>query len=97
MTDGAQGYVYASPTVVDLNEDGQLEVIIGTAAGMIYVLDSKGMNYIICTRGNWGHWELCRRVGPSQGYNLIILIQRGSSLVQLPEQRAAQMSGKAEK
>uniref|UniRef100_A0A6B2KYS3 FG-GAP repeat-containing protein n=1 Tax=Arcella intermedia TaxID=1963864 RepID=A0A6B2KYS3_9EUKA len=39
---GYKGYLYGSPTVVDLDMDGKLEIIIGTASGMIYVLNSNG-------------------------------------------------------
>jgi len=28
--------------VIDLNNDGKLETIVGTAAGMIYVIDHEG-------------------------------------------------------
>jgi len=32
-------YVHASPTVVDLDGDGSMEVIVGTEMGMLYVVD----------------------------------------------------------
>jgi hypothetical protein len=35
-------YVYASPTVVDLNGDGALDILLGTAAGYIHRINSKG-------------------------------------------------------
>lgn len=38
-----KGLVYGSPTVVDLNNDGKLEIIIGTALGFLYVLDYQGV------------------------------------------------------
>jgi outer membrane protein assembly factor BamB len=34
--------VYSSPTIVDLDHDGKLEIIIGTSVGFLYVLDHLG-------------------------------------------------------
>ncbi|MEK6963974.1 MAG: PQQ-binding-like beta-propeller repeat protein [Nanoarchaeota archaeon] len=34
--------IHASPTVVDVDGDGRFEVIFGTEAGMLYVLDNTG-------------------------------------------------------
>lgn len=43
-TDSAayRAYIYSSPVLADLDADGLLETIIGTSAGLVYVLDSKG-------------------------------------------------------
>ena len=38
-------YLYSSPTVIDLNGDKQQEIIIGTGAGFIYIIDSNGGIY----------------------------------------------------
>ncbi|KAN0012149.1 hypothetical protein ACTFIU_000373 [Dictyostelium citrinum] len=40
-----KGLIYGSPTVVDLNNDGKLEIIIGTALGFLYVLDYQGVPF----------------------------------------------------
>lgn len=37
-----RGYVYGSPTVADLDSDGNLEIIIGTSQGFVYVFDKNG-------------------------------------------------------
>eukprot|EP01132_Coremiostelium_polycephalum_P000953 gene953-1208_t len=37
-----KAYVYNTPTVVDLDGDGKLETIVGTALGFLYVLDYQG-------------------------------------------------------
>ena len=34
-----KAYIYGSPTVVDLDGDGRSEVVVGTAMGLLYVLD----------------------------------------------------------
>ena len=33
--------IYGSPTVADLDANGQLEVIVGTSLGLLYVLDGQ--------------------------------------------------------
>ena len=33
--------IYGAPTVVDLDANGQLEVVIGTSLGLLYVLDGQ--------------------------------------------------------
>ncbi|KAK9842754.1 hypothetical protein WJX74_001858 [Apatococcus lobatus] len=43
-----QAFAYSAPTLVDLDRDGQLEVILGTSMGFLYVLDSHGD-----TRDGW--------------------------------------------
>eukprot|EP01039_Chlorochromonas_danica_P010917 gene10917-12133_t len=37
---GLQAKIYAQPTVADLDGDGRLEVLVGTALGMVYVIDA---------------------------------------------------------
>ncbi|CAI7761049.1 unnamed protein product [Closterium sp. NIES-54] len=43
-TDSTQfrAYIYSAPTVVDLDGDGFLEIIVGTSVGFIYCLDAFG-------------------------------------------------------
>ncbi|KAI5081941.1 hypothetical protein GOP47_0001684 [Adiantum capillus-veneris] len=37
-----RAYIYSSPTVVDLDNDGFLDIIVGTSFGYCYVLDHRG-------------------------------------------------------
>ncbi|KAI3676307.1 hypothetical protein L1987_85913 [Smallanthus sonchifolius] len=37
-----RAYIYSSPTVVDLDGDGYLDILVGTSYGSFYVLDHKG-------------------------------------------------------
>ncbi|KAL2652047.1 hypothetical protein R1flu_020175 [Riccia fluitans] len=37
-----RAYIYSAPTVVDLDGDGKLEIIVGTSMGFVYVLHSNG-------------------------------------------------------
>lgn len=37
-----RGYIYSSPTVVDLDGDGYLDILVGTSYGLFYVLDHHG-------------------------------------------------------
>lgn len=36
------GYIHSSPTVIDLNGDGKMEIIVGTGAGNIYGIEYNG-------------------------------------------------------
>lgn len=42
-------YLYAPPTVVDLNGDGSLEIIIGSGTGFIYSIDCRGCAQLFAT------------------------------------------------
>ena len=43
MTDIYPGYILFTPTVIDLDLDGgPLEIIIGTSAGRLYVMEHNG-------------------------------------------------------
>eukprot|EP01130_Rhizamoeba_saxonica_P006096 TRINITY_DN2420_c1_g1_i1.p1 TRINITY_DN2420_c1_g1~~TRINITY_DN2420_c1_g1_i1.p1 ORF type:complete len:710 (+),score=146.23 TRINITY_DN2420_c1_g1_i1:31-2160(+) len=37
-----KAYTYGDPTVIDIDGDGELEIIVGDGVGMIYILSSKG-------------------------------------------------------
>ncbi|XP_042461489.1 protein DEFECTIVE IN EXINE FORMATION 1-like [Zingiber officinale] len=37
-----RAYVYSSPTVVDLDGDGTLDILVGTSYGLFYILDHHG-------------------------------------------------------
>ncbi|KAL9239025.1 hypothetical protein vseg_013383 [Gypsophila vaccaria] len=43
-TDSAtyRAYIYSTPTVVDLDNDGNLDILVGTSYGLFYVLDHHG-------------------------------------------------------
>jgi len=37
-----RAHVYSSPTVVDLDGDGYLDILVGTGYGLFYVIDHRG-------------------------------------------------------
>ena len=44
-----RAYIYSSPNVVDLDGDGNLDILIGTSFGLFYVLDHHGNPLILIT------------------------------------------------
>lgn len=50
-TDSTQfrAYIYSAPTLVDLDGDGSLEIIVGTSVGFIYVLSADGKVALVGT------------------------------------------------
>lgn len=41
-TTNFRAFIYSSPTVVDLDGDGYLDILVGTSYGLFYVLDHHG-------------------------------------------------------
>uniref|UniRef100_A0A803NAR2 Uncharacterized protein n=1 Tax=Chenopodium quinoa TaxID=63459 RepID=A0A803NAR2_CHEQI len=42
-----RAYIYSSPTVVDLDNDGNLDILVGTSFGLFYVLDHHGKIFVL--------------------------------------------------
>jgi hypothetical protein len=40
--------MFSSPTLVDLDADGKMEIIVGTSVGFVYVLDHKVGVLCVC-------------------------------------------------
>ncbi len=40
--DQYRAYMYSTPTVIDLDADGLLEIIVGSSVGNVHVISSKG-------------------------------------------------------
>lgn len=38
-----RAYIYSSPTVVDVDDDGFSEIVVGTSFGFLYVLHHNGI------------------------------------------------------
>lgn len=40
-TEHRRAYIYSAPSIADLDGDGELEIILGTSLGMVYVLNAR--------------------------------------------------------
>jgi glucose dehydrogenase len=41
-------HMFSSPTLADIDADGQMEVVVGTSVGFVYVLNSRVSSAITC-------------------------------------------------
>ncbi|GAX73269.1 hypothetical protein CEUSTIGMA_g723.t1 [Chlamydomonas eustigma] len=57
-----KAYAYASPTLVDLDRDGRMDIVMGTSMGFLYVLDHLGQ-----PRPSWP-----KQMGEIQGQALVV-------------------------
>lgn len=39
-----RAYIFTPPTIVDIDQDGFMEIVVGTSQGFVYVLNHKGEN-----------------------------------------------------
>lgn len=42
-----RAYIYSSPTVVDLDGDGYLDILVGTSFGLFYAMDHRGKTSLL--------------------------------------------------
>lgn len=56
-----KAYMYSTPTLVDLDKDGKLDIVVGTSMGFVYIMDHKGQ-----TRAGWP-----KQMGEIQGQVMV--------------------------
>jgi hypothetical protein len=53
-------HMFSSPTLADVDADGQMEIVVGTSVGFVYVLDSKvrlpGKYSCLCAKSSMQAW-----------------------------------------